>query len=38
MFKDDVVASLEPITAETEKILEELLGDMVVSKSKVWCG
>ena len=38
VFKDDVVVSPEPITVEDEKIVDELLGDMVVSKCLVWCG
>jgi hypothetical protein len=38
VFKDDVAINLEPITVETEKIVDDLLGDMVVSKSHVYCG
>lgn len=38
VFKDDVVVSMETVTVENEKVLEELLGDMVVSKCRVWCG
>jgi len=38
LFKDDVIISLEPMTVETEKEVDEILGDMVVSKSRVWCG
>ena len=37
-FKDEIVATLTPVTIESEKIIEELLGDMVTQKSKVWCG
>lgn len=38
LFKGDAIISLEPMTAEMEKAVDEILGDMIVSKSHVWCG
>jgi hypothetical protein len=38
MFKGDAVISMEPLDPDTEKLVDALLGDMVVSKSHVWCG
>ena len=37
-FKDDIVATLMPVTEENEKIIEKLLDGMITQKSKVWCG
>lgn len=38
LFKGDAVVSMEPVDPDTEKLVDALLGDMVLSKSRVWCG
>jgi len=38
VFKDDIVATLTPVTEESEKTIEKLLDGMIIQKSKVWCG
>ena len=35
---NDIVYCPEYISVEEDKIITELLGDMIVSKSKSWCG
>ena len=38
LFKDNVVVSLEPLNVDAEKAVDAMLGEMVVGKSKSWCG
>ena len=38
LFKADAVITLEPLDADAEKVVDKLLEDITVSKSKVPCG
>lgn len=38
VFRGDQAVSLEPLDKEDEEMLDAMLKNVAVSKSKVWCG
>lgn len=38
LFKADAVIAIEPLDADAEKVVDKLLEDITISKSKVPCG
>lgn len=37
-FKDDVAATLTPVTRETDELIDKIIGEMAVKKWIAWCG